>query len=102
MLYMCKLYKHVYGEGYQLQEPVTIVGTKRAAELYAESVLPVQSETRYRETWKRHPWVTVHQVFEEHGIKKTRSGNYIQQDRITTHETPINIVLSVGEQGWTP
>lgn len=76
-----------------------VVGTKKAAKALAESWLPPVYETLYSSRVTRLPYV---QVYEVSGTERDREGRRIRGKSIAVYDTPIRLVPSVGELGYTP
>ena len=93
--------KHGYGANVVRR---TIVGTRRAAMLAAESMLAPHAVTTTPWTAARDignaPWCTIHTGFREPGERKR---HFLMLDHVRHHvDAPVAIVPSVGELGGTP
>lgn len=93
MLYRVMLFVPNPKEGGWSLARETIVGTVRAAELQSQSWLIPEFESDYGARVRRFPFVSVY---------KKRDGLPSKTDKVASFETPIHIVPSVGDLGWTP
>jgi hypothetical protein len=98
MLYRVTLYTPDQYERCYNATTTQIVGTRRAAELAAKSILApyASSETVYSARVTRKPYVTVEATFKIGRDLRASIG------KVAEYEPAVHIVPSVGDLGWTP
>jgi hypothetical protein len=98
MLYEVALYEpNPYERCHEATRRFT-VGSLRAAELAAESILKPHKryETDYSARTTRYPWVDIT------ALTKVRGTRLTHHKQATTIEPELHYVPSVGDLGWTP